>query len=158
LRRLLEKIYSASATVGGGALFIISLLITADVLIRWLAGKPIGGVFEITEVAFLIIVFLSMAFTQYSNRQIRIDILYTLLNKKIRSLFDVINGIAGLIFFGILLWTGTEEFIIAMNGNYVRRGLVEIPTLTPIVRKMTIIAIVTIIDNVAASITIPLPF
>jgi hypothetical protein len=81
LRRLLEKIYSASATVGGGALFIISLLITADVLIRWLAGKPIGGVFEITEVAFLIIVFLSMAFTQYSNRQIRIDILYTLLNK-----------------------------------------------------------------------------
>ncbi|MGI6452222.1 MAG: TRAP transporter small permease [Syntrophomonadaceae bacterium] len=132
MNRLLERVCSVSATVGGVILFVVALLITVDVFIRWLVGKPIGGVFEITEVAFLMMVFLSIAFTQYSNRQIRIDILYSLLNEKVRSFLDVINGLVSLIFFGILFWTGTEEFIIAMNEHYVRRGLVEIPTIIPL--------------------------
>ncbi len=127
----LERIYKGLATFGGWLLFGLALLITVDVLARWILGKPLGGVFEVAEISLLVVIFISLAFTQYSNRQIRIDILYSRLNPKPRGVLDIVNCLACLLFFGILLVTGGQELVAAVKGSYVRRGLVEIPLSIP---------------------------
>lgn len=132
MKKKLEEIYRVAAASGGAILFIIAVLVTVDVIIRKVISRPILGVFEVTEVSFLIIFFLAIAHTQNMGRQIRIDILYTTLKEKTQCFLDIVNYFACLIFFGILLWSGFRETVLSITQHYVRRGIVEIPSAIPL--------------------------
>ena len=58
-------------------LFIMPIPVFLDVLARYIFASSIPGVIEIEGYLLLIIVFLALAYTQYSEGHIRIDLLIT---------------------------------------------------------------------------------
>jgi TRAP-type C4-dicarboxylate transport system permease small subunit len=125
--KALGKINWTAAALGGFLLFFLSFLITVDVLVRWIFGRPFVGVFETSEVIFLVLTFMAAGLTQQAGRQMRVEILVSRLHGKPKDIVNVFADLLGLSFFSLLLWEGCSEWIDAWNGHFVRRGMIEIP-------------------------------
>jgi len=72
-------------------LFIMPIPVFLDVLARYIFASSIPGVIEIEGYLLLIIVFLALAYTQYSEGHIRIDLLITKFPDRVRSIIDTCN-------------------------------------------------------------------
>lgn len=116
------------ASLSGLGLFLLAVMITSDVLVRWLTGRPIIGVFEIAEVLFVLVTFLAVALVYQDDRQLRVDALSGLARGRTAASLRLLDGVAGLLFFGVVVWTGGAEWLKAYLGGFLRRGLVEIPS------------------------------
>jgi TRAP-type C4-dicarboxylate transport system permease small subunit len=122
----------ACAGLSGLGLFLLSVMITGDVMVRWLTGRPIIGVFEIAEVLFVLVTFFAVALVYRDDRQLRVDALSALARGRTAASLRLLDGIAGLLFFFVVLWTGGAEWLKAYLGGFLRRGLVEIPSAIPL--------------------------
>lgn len=69
-------------------LFFMPIPVFLDVLARYLFASSIPGVIEIEGYLLLIIVFLALAYTQFSEGHIRIDLLITKFPDRIRNIID----------------------------------------------------------------------
>jgi TRAP-type C4-dicarboxylate transport system permease small subunit len=124
----LEKIFNISGSIGGIVLFCVAVLITLDTLVRFIFNKSIVGVYEITEVSFLVLSFMAFAVTQYRENNIRIDILQTRIKKgRFYYFLNILNDIVVFIFFAIVIRGGMEAWRDAYVNHYERSGIVAIP-------------------------------
>jgi TRAP-type C4-dicarboxylate transport system permease small subunit len=123
-----RRILSFSAAVAAAALLLISVGVTADVLIRWTTGHPITGVFELSGLALVVVIFFSLGFMQYEKLQIRVDIITSHARGRWAAAVDLLEAAAGLTVFGLLLWAAGKEFLKAYQGSFLLRGMIEIPT------------------------------
>jgi TRAP-type C4-dicarboxylate transport system permease small subunit len=103
---VLGKITLVFSMIGASLLFIMMLSIVADVFLRGFFNKPIKGIVEIVGVALLLLVFLTLAYVQYSKRNIVVNILADKFPKKVQMV------IAGLIY----LLTIVILFLLARQG------------------------------------------
>jgi len=79
-------------------LAMMMLLVTFDVLGRWLFNTPIKGTVDFTEVGLSMVVFLSLAYTHVLKEHISVDFLVETLPQKVQWIFDLVINvlIAGL--------------------------------------------------------------
>src|SRR3989304_988235 len=124
----MQRILSLSASIAAAALVLISLGITSDVLIRWSTGRPITGVFELASLTLVAVIFLPLGLMQYQKLHIRIDIIRSHARGRWAAALDLLDAMAGLLVFGLLLWFASKEFVKAYQGGFLLRGLIEIPT------------------------------
>lgn len=117
---------------GGLVILLMTVMVTVDVLMRNVTGQPITGVFEVSQVALLIATFLVLGYVQYYDRQLKADILSSRAKGRKRAAVRLLDGVLGFFFFGILLWTGSEEWLKALDGGFLKRGLIDIPTVIPL--------------------------
>lgn len=126
--RVMEKVYRWSSWVAGGVAGVLSVMITADVLKRWLMGRPFLGVLELAQVAFLIITFLALGQMEHSGSELRIDILSSRLKGKAESVLKAFTCLVGMVFWGLFLWRGLDELIRAFQLHSSTPGMIEVPT------------------------------
>ncbi len=105
--------------VGAAALFFMMLLTTVDVAGRYLANKPITGVFELTEYLVLILIFSFLAITQAQGGHVSVDLLLTRLPAKLRFAVNLINHVACLALMAVIFWMG---FLNALESKAVGEG------------------------------------
>ena len=117
-----------SASVGALSLVGIGLMVTADVLIRWVTGKPVSGVFELASLMLVIAIFLPLGFMQHEKLHIRVDMISSRARGRWAAALDVLDAAAGILVFGLLLWAAVSEFLMAYRGGFRLRGIIEIPT------------------------------
>jgi TRAP-type C4-dicarboxylate transport system permease small subunit len=122
----------ASGVVGGLVIFLMTVMVTADVIMRNITGKPITGVFEVSQVSLLIATFLVLGYVQYYDKQLKADIFSSRAQGRKRAAVRLLDGVLSFCFFGVLLWTGSEEWVKAYQGNFLKRGLIDIPTVIPL--------------------------
>ena len=127
--RVLEKIYRWSAAFAGIVLFGLALMITTDVTIRWVTGKPILGVFEFSELSFLILTFLALALLEHRGREMRVDLFVSRIKGRPGSLLAAITALLGLGFWGIIVWQGGTDWLQAYAIHDRRQGLIEVPSI-----------------------------
>ena len=101
-----------SGVTSGLLFFLLSLAITLDVIVRWIVGKPIVGVFEISQIVFLACTFLVLGLVQNRERHIRVDILISMLQGRPRRIMEAAVGLLGLGLFTILLYVGCKEWLV----------------------------------------------
>lgn len=80
-------------------LFFMPIPVFLDVLARYFFASSIPGVIEIEGYLLLIIVFLALAYTQFSEGHIRIDLLITKLPEWARNIIDSCNYFICTLFF-----------------------------------------------------------
>ena len=107
--------------IGTFWIFLIMLLINADVLLRFLFNTPIDGVTEIVEVSIAGIVFLQLADAIRAGRLTRSDGLFNkiraskpVLGQRMSIFFDV----CGALFFIAILFRAIPTFIEAYERNF----------------------------------------
>ncbi len=125
------RILRAFAVANGIVLLVLATMITTDVLVRWVAGRPIVGVFEFAEILLVPVIFFVLPLVQFTNRQIRVDGLSAQARGRSLAALRFLDQVLGLFLFGLLLWAGSEYWLEAWRGDYVGQGMLQIPSVIP---------------------------
>lgn len=99
-----EKILNNIA--GGIILTAMMLLVTGDVLGRYLFNRPIHGTTEITEFMMVGLLYLTLAHTQTDKAHIRVEMFITHLSPGTRLILEMIAYLLGFILFVLITWQG----------------------------------------------------
>ena len=81
------------------ATFVMMALVVVNILGRYLFNKPLDGTLEFTESLLVLIIFLSLALTQYDGGHIRVTLLTRRLPKAYARALTVFCMLAGAAFF-----------------------------------------------------------
>jgi TRAP-type C4-dicarboxylate transport system permease small subunit len=126
-----DKLFRAISHVFGivALVFLLFLMvaITLDATVRSLADRPISGIYEMSEIALVIIVFLGLGWTQMDDGHIRVTALTKLAPP---GLARVMNGTAWLAACAALLllaWPSTLDAIHSYSIREFRWGHVQLP-------------------------------
>jgi TRAP-type C4-dicarboxylate transport system permease small subunit len=92
------------------ATFVMMLLVVINVLGRYLINKPLTGTLEFTESLLVLIIFLSVALTQYDGGHIRVNLITRRLPKAWARVLTVISMLCGAAFF---TWCGYAAWVFA---------------------------------------------
>ncbi|MBO6782953.1 MAG: TRAP transporter small permease [Alphaproteobacteria bacterium] len=94
LRRLFDWIVLVSNAVASGWIFVLMLLVTVDITMRFVFGAPISGVTEIVEISIVTILYLQLAHTLKVGRITRSDAFYG----RILAKWPVFGNFLGILF------------------------------------------------------------
>jgi TRAP-type C4-dicarboxylate transport system permease small subunit len=92
------------------ATFVMMVLVVANVSGRYLLNRPLTGTLEFTESLLVIIIFLSVALTQYDGGHIRVNLLTRRLPPRWRRGLTVLSMMCGAAFF---TWCAWAEWVYA---------------------------------------------
>ncbi len=130
--RAASRLFDVAATMAAVILLLMTVMITIDVLMRWLIGTSIVGIFEVSQVALIAVTFLVLGYVQHTGQQLTVDILSARARGTLAIFLALLNSIVSLVIFGALLWSGIAEWLSAYSGGYMRRGLIDIPNIVPL--------------------------
>ena len=82
LRRGFDWIVLVSNAVASGWIFILMILISVDILLRFIFNSPLSGTTEIVEISIVTILYLQLAHTLKVGRVTRSDALYSRILRK----------------------------------------------------------------------------
>ncbi len=131
IEAVIGRVLNAVALLAGALLFLIAVVVTTDVLKRWLTGKPILGVFETVEVMLVAVTMGVLGLVEWQQRQLNVDVLTHRARGRPALFFLVLDKALAALFIGVLLAMAAAEWMKAWNGWYLRRGMVEIPIVIP---------------------------
>jgi TRAP-type transport system small permease protein len=101
--------------IGLVALCCLVLLVTADVIGRKL-GKPVPGAFELTELALILTVCLSLAYTATEGAHVSVGLFISRLGHAGRLSIAILTGPLALAGIGMVIWGGMR---LALNDWHV---------------------------------------
>jgi TRAP-type C4-dicarboxylate transport system permease small subunit len=120
LRRRIEAISLGIAGVGVACLIALTLIITYEVVMRYVWNKPTMFADEIASYLMVGIVFLGMPHTLSQGAHVQIDILTGLMPTRLKLIFEIICDAVSVAFAGILVAGAWYKF-----ENYWSRGTVS---------------------------------
>jgi TRAP-type C4-dicarboxylate transport system permease small subunit len=85
------------------------------------------GAKEITESTMVLIVFGALAYAQIRRAHIRVELVYSHMTPRVQAAMDVVADLAGLIFFGVLIWQCAGEAILSYQIGEEADGLLQFP-------------------------------
>jgi TRAP-type transport system small permease protein len=127
LDRILEKPAVLFHKFGGWVLLLMMFLTAADVFLRNLLNRPILGAFEITECMMAIMVASGLAYVSVAKSQIRVDVLFGRLPKRVQKILTIITDFLSLGFCALLSWRALAYLRIEYASD-TRLGVLLIPT------------------------------
>ncbi|MEW6667182.1 MAG: TRAP transporter large permease subunit [Thermodesulfobacteriota bacterium] len=98
-------------TLGMIVLAIMPIPIVVDVIRRAIVGRSVPGIIETEEFMLVLIVYLSLAITQWQKGQISIDLVYGKLSARRQMAIDCFNSLMCFILAGLLTWRLTANAI-----------------------------------------------
>ena len=84
--------------------FFMMLLTTVDVVLRYIFNSPLIGAYEVSEFMMVIIVFFSMAYTQFRKGHVAVDILVSRLSQRKQALVDLFNHVVTIVILLLITW------------------------------------------------------
>jgi len=127
LSYLLERVALAVLLIGGLGMLMSMFLGVADVVGTQVLHSPVPGAYEITESTMTLIVFGALAYAQIRRSHIRVELIYTHTAPRVQAALDVLADLAGLVFFGLLLWQAVNEAEYSYQINERTVGLIRFP-------------------------------
>src|SRR5690606_33485334 len=124
--RLLERLAWFSVLIGGIGLFLSMFAGVADIASSRF-GRPVPGAYELTESVMVLVVFGGLAYAQIQRKHIRVELLYLRAGPRLQSPMDVLADVAGMLFFGLLLWQGWNEALYSWDIREATSGAVRLP-------------------------------
>lgn len=126
VEKSIRKITNTLRAIAMGVLVMLMFLGTADVIGRYLFDKPIKGVYSISEVMLVVVVFFGWAYTLSVGKHVKIDTVFLLFPPRVRTLSGVITSVIALVTFSLITW---QSALRAMNSQKAHEiiDILEIP-------------------------------
>ncbi len=87
-----------------GVLFIMMLLTASDVIFRYIFNRPIAGSIELTEFMMATMVSFGIAYCAVLDGHVSVDVVVSLLPKKVRTIIGIITTLLSLGLFLLITW------------------------------------------------------
>lgn len=114
--KVYNKIDQFLAYLSSFALFIMMVLIVANVVLRFFLNKPIAGVIEFTgEYLMVFVVFLAMSFTQKNGGHVKVELIQRFFSVRVKSVLDMLVKILSAGIFLVLTYTSFLLFLRHVN-------------------------------------------
>jgi TRAP-type transport system small permease protein len=107
--------------IGSYFIVILMLMMVADVIARHMFNNPITGIYEISVVILVIVVFFTLGACQLKKSNISIDLLISRFSKTTQNIIDTIIFFMCLCFTSVLTW----RFILYAIKEYQSGSLVS---------------------------------
>jgi len=127
IKTILKVISDALGAVAMLFLGFLMFGITADVIVRALSGSPISGVFEMSELSLVMIVFLGAMWAQGDRAHIRVDLLSRQIRGRARKALMAVGWGFGALALVMLAWPATQEAIYSVSIWEFRWGYIQMP-------------------------------
>ncbi|MBO0765303.1 MAG: TRAP transporter small permease [Hyphomicrobiaceae bacterium] len=115
--RAFGHVLSALNICAGVLTLALMLLIGTDVFGRWLAGRPLQGVPELTKLGIVAIVWLQMAYTLHARKHLRADSLLNLMPRGGKRTVALLNAAFGAFIFGVIAYAGYFQLVDSWIGG-----------------------------------------
>lgn len=107
--------------------FLLMLVISADVLGRYVFNQPLQGAYELSESLLVFVVFMGFAYTQHEKGNIRVQMVSSRLPARWRPLLDFLAHALGLAIFALITYeTGRHAGAAWLEGER-SAGIVHVP-------------------------------
>jgi TRAP-type mannitol/chloroaromatic compound transport system permease small subunit len=121
LRRGFDWIVLVSNAVASGWIFILMILISVDILLRFIFNAPLSGTTEIVEISIVTILYLQLAHTLKVGRVTRSDALYGRILRKwppIGNILGILFHLAGVGLMVAIVLGGWPKWLQAYHGGH----------------------------------------
>ncbi len=110
--KLIAIITRTSTFLAVVSLFSMMLLITLDVILNKLAGRPIQGTIELTSYYFMVfVVFLTLPYLEKQHSHISADFIVARFSPKIQNIFNIIGKLLTALFYSFLTYAAFNQAI-----------------------------------------------
>lgn len=106
LEAMLTKVEDGLVIIAGSVVFVLMLVVTADVLSRTFWHRPLPNSYEYMELGMVLIVYLGISKVQREKGHIAIDLITSKLPDKAGAVLQLSGFVAGLIMMGAIAWWG----------------------------------------------------
>lgn len=125
----LEKFLSWMDGLASISIFLIMMLITADVISRLFLNKPFAGTGEIVSMIIIIVCFLEIPYVAVKGGHVRSTLLYDKVGPKGKHIIDIIASACGIFVYLCIIRASWKGFMNAIAiGESEVAGSVKIPT------------------------------
>jgi TRAP-type mannitol/chloroaromatic compound transport system permease small subunit len=121
LRRSFDRIVLVSNALASGWIFVLMLLITTDITLRFVFNSPLSGVTEIVEISIVTILYLQLAHTLKVGRITRSDALYGSILRKwppVGNVMGILFHLAGVGLMAAIVVGGWPKWLQAYHGGH----------------------------------------
>ncbi|MFV0665060.1 TRAP transporter small permease subunit [Denitromonas sp.] len=108
-------------------MMFLMLATTVDVSVRAITGRPISGIFELSEIAMALIVFLGLGWTQIDDAHIRVTALNQLAPPWLRRVMNALSWATAAAALCLLAGPATDDAVRAFAIREFRWGYIEFP-------------------------------
>lgn len=112
MRAFYGRILLAAGTLAGAVTFLMMVLVVANVVMRSFFDVPVDGTLELTQSSLVVLIFLSLALTQYEGGHIHVVLITGRLPAGLQRLMNFIAMALGFAFFA---WATYAAFGLAMR-------------------------------------------
>lgn len=102
--RIVFPISRVVSSIGLFILALIAIMVVASIISRRLFGTPIAGVYELTSLGLVLVVFLTLGYCAASDGHIILDIVVFRLRKRPRAIIGVIINMLNTAILGVASW------------------------------------------------------
>lgn len=127
--RILGWVEEALAYIGLALVFILMLVTSVNIILRYVFSSPLKGTVEVSGLIMVVIVFLPLAYVQSHGGQIRVDVLISHLPSRAQKIAEAIILIICLGICTILIWQTSRGALNSIKINDVTAGIVNITTI-----------------------------
>lgn len=106
---MLNLSYVLGAVSGFIILPMLTITISADVVMRYLFGAPIHGANEVSAHLLLVFYIFALSYVYAENGHVRMDLLYENMSPRVRSFVEILAGCCGFLVFGAIAYQANDD-------------------------------------------------
>ncbi len=127
LSRLIGVVNSGLAEISSWAAFALTIIVTVDVVLRYIFRESIPAGEELTRLLMVILVFFAFGKAQEKKVHIRVDFFIEKMPPKMRRYWEVIVHLFALIFIWLLFWEAIEALRVSLATKEFYPGVIRVP-------------------------------
>ena len=114
------------ATIAAICILVMVLATTADIIMRYF-WKPIIGVLELDSMLLVVVIFLTIGYTQYLRAHIRVEMFTSRLRQRTQQVLDLVMLFLSLAFFIFVVWGTIGQAVASWSIMEVEWGFARFP-------------------------------
>jgi len=109
MESIITHVSRASNVIGIISVGILTLLITSDVLGRFLFNHPITGTIEISQYVMILAVYCSVAYCAMEEGHVSVNLVVSRLPQRIQGIIDFVTILVSLPALSLIVWASAEK-------------------------------------------------
>ncbi|WP_374834165.1 TRAP transporter small permease [Paenochrobactrum pullorum] len=127
LHQYINRLTNITGWIALGFLSFMMFGITLDVVLRTLTGKPVPGLFEMSEMSMVMVVFMGLGWAQSDDAHIRVTMLTDKFNPTWQRLSTTLAWLLAALALLMLAYPATLEAIYSFSIREFRWGYFQVP-------------------------------
>lgn len=112
INRLINIVTNTSTSLAMISMFLMMLLITLDVILNKLIGRPIPGTIEVTSFYFMVlVVFLSLSYIEKKQSHISADFIVARFSRRAQGIYSILGKLLTIGFYSLMAYGAITQAI-----------------------------------------------